>query len=171
MFRGGKYMNNYKQLVTTYKTVQYKSLSSVTVVGLILALIMVVTYQMIPAVVLVVVSFGTAYFKRYLYVEYEYEFNKQEISIHKIIGKVKRKKCINFNVKDIEILAVQNSKHLNSINNLPKKKMKLYPSTSRELIYSAVLKHNEERIQVRFVPDNKFIDLCYKHNPNCVRKN
>ncbi|WPC42132.1 hypothetical protein [Clostridium sp. JS66] len=165
-------MNNYyKQLVTTYKTVQYKSLSSVTFVGLILALIMVVTYQMIPAVVLVVVSFGTAYFKRYLYVEYEYEFNKEEINIHKIIGRVKRKKCISFNVKDIEILAAQNSKSLKAINNLPKKKMKLYPSTSRELIYSAILKYNEERIQVRFVPDNKFIDLCYKHNPNSVKKN
>ncbi|WP_243186803.1 hypothetical protein [Clostridium muellerianum] len=164
-------MNSYyKQLVTTYKTVQYKSLSSVTVVGFILALIMVVTYQMIPAVVLAAAAIGAGYFKRYLYVEYEYEFNKDEISICKIIGKVSRKKCIEFNIKDMEILATESSKHLKAINNLPKKKLKFYPVTSKAEIYSAVVKYNGERVQLKFVPDNQFIELCYKHNSKCVKK-
>jgi hypothetical protein len=169
--RGQSEMSSYyKQLVTTYKTVQYKSIASVTFLSCILALIMIVTYQMVPAVVLILAAVGAAYFKRYLYVEYEYEFDKGEINIYKIVGKLKKQKRITFNIKDVEILAVENSKHLKAINNLPKKKVKFYPVTSKGEFYSAVLRYNEERFQLKFVPDSKFIELCYKYNPKAYSK-
>lgn len=161
----------YKQLVTTYKTVQYKALAAVTLMSCILALIMIVTYQIVPAVVLIVTAVGAAYFKRYLYVEYEYEFDKGEINIYKIVGKIKKQKRITFNIKDVEILAVEDSKQLKAINNLPKKKVKFYPVTSKEQFYSIVLRHNGERFQLTFVPDGEFIELCYKYNPKAYSKN
>jgi hypothetical protein len=162
--------NKYNQLVTTYKTVQYRSINFIVVMGIILAIWMLLFGQVVPAVILIIAAAASFYFKRYLYVEYEYKFDSGNVEIYKIIGKSMRKKLIEFNIKDIEILSPESSKSLKALANIPHKKKNLYPVTSKEKIYAAILKLNDERIKLRFVPDEKFVELCFRYNRNVVKK-
>lgn len=162
--------NYYEQLVTTYKTVKYRSLRFTSYIGVILAILMILIKQIIAGSTLLVISLAIFYLKKYLYVEYEYKFNKGEVIIEKIIAEKSRKEVANFNIKNVELLTKENSKYLKGLADVPKKKIKLYPVTTKKPIYTAVVDQKEKRIQLKFVPDEKFVNLCYKYNPNCVIK-
>ncbi|MCT8975854.1 hypothetical protein N4T77_04510 [Clostridium sp. CX1] len=161
----------YEQLLTTYKTVKYRSLRFTSCLGAILGILMILVKQIVAGGFLLILSILIFYLKRYLYIEYEYKFNKGELVIEKIVARKDRKKVVYFNLKNVEILAKENSKYLKGLADTPKKKIKLYPVTCKETVYTAIVKDKEQRVQVKFVPDDTLINLCYKYNPNVVKKN
>lgn len=162
--------NFYEQLVTTYETIQYKAVGGLTFISGVLAILMMFFGQIVPCIFLIIIAAAAFYFKRYLYVEYEYEFTNGDIDIDKIIEKNKRKRVASFNIKELEILAPDNSGYIKELANLPKKEIRLYPETSKAVVYTAVLKYNGEMVRMKFVPDEEFINLCYRYNPRNVKK-
>lgn len=162
--------NGYTQLVNTYKTVQYRSINFLVVMSGLLAVWMLMFAQVIAAAILIIAAVSAFYFKRYLYVEYEYKFDGGNIEIDKIVAKSMRRKLINFNINNVEILSPESSRSLKALANIPHKKKNFYPVTSKAEIYVAILKFNDKRIRLRFVPDEKFVGLCFKFNRNIVKK-
>lgn len=162
--------NFYEQLVTTYKTMNYKFISFIMYFFIILGLFMFFTLNLIPGIVLLIVSGGLYFYRRNLYVEYEYDFTNGEIDIDKILEMKKRTRVLTFSVKNVELLAPENSDEVKDFSGKPTKVMKCYPSTTKETIYVAFITGGAERVQLKFVPDKELLDHCFKYNPRAVKR-
>lgn len=163
--------NFYEQLVITHKTVQYKIMNFLTYLAGILALLMMTTFNFIPAIMVLAVAVGAYFFKKKLYVEYEYDFTNGEIDVDKIVEMKKRTRVLTFNIKDVELLAPENSNYVNDFANKPSKVLQCYPNTSEAQVYVAMITGGNERMQLRFVPNEELLAHCYKYNPRAVKKN
>lgn len=163
--------NFYEQLVTTRETPKY----ILARLGMIISAIVAGFYLMIIKWILVLV-FGTiaiaSYFiKKMSYKEYEYIFVNGDIDVDVIYDQNKRKRVFSFNAKDMELLAPADSDEIKSLSGSPRKVLKFYPSTSKERIYLAVIRKGGNRFKLLFVPNEKFIGLCFKYNPKAVKRN
>lgn len=160
--------NFYEQLAATYKTTNYKLMNA----GLyVFGAIAILTVFLIPVfIVSLAIAVGCFFGKKKLYVEYEYVFTNGEIDIDKILEMKKRSRVLTFNVKDIELLAPEDSYYIKDFSNKPSKVISVYPKTSNEKVFVAMITGGTERVQLRFVPDEEFINLCYKYNPRAVKK-
>jgi hypothetical protein len=160
--------NFYEQLITTYKTNAYKLLNaSLYIFGLLAVL----TLSALPIFAVCLVLAAAAFFgKKKLYVEYEYVFTNGEIDVDKIVEMKKRSRALTFNIKSVELLAPENSQHIKDFANKPSKVVTLFPNTTDKDVYVAMVTGGNERLQLRFVPDEEFINLCYKYNPRAVKK-
>lgn len=129
------------EILIKRKTNQVKSiityvLAIIAVICLFFGLIGYLTL-MLAGIVLAV----TAYFLRLnSYVEFEYLYLSNELSIDRILAKSKRKRMAEFNLQRMEVLAPVNSHHLDSYRN---KRCKAYDFASGQedsrpyvLIYS-----------------------------------
>jgi hypothetical protein len=166
---GGSLVDSfYEQLITTYKTTAYKAVNASFYIFGVLALI---TLGSLPIFIACAVLAAAAFFgKKKLYVEYEYVITNGEIDIDKIVEMKKRSRALNFNIKNVEVLALEDSNHIKDFANKPSKVLELYPKTTDRKIYVAMVTGGKERLQVRFVPDEEFLDMCYKYNPRAVKK-
>lgn len=162
--------NFYEQLVTTFKTTKYKIASSGVYVFLVLGFLAMILGIVIPSLLLLALSGGLFILKKKLYVEYEYEFTNGDIDIDKILEMKKRTRVISFNIKEVELIAPENSSYVKDFSNKPEKVLNFYPSTSNTQIYVAMVTGGNERVQIRFVPDEKFLNLCYKYNPRAIKR-
>lgn len=162
--------NFYEQLVTTYKTGKYKAANAMIVILGVVALFALFTALIIPCLLCVAAAVAVFFLKKNFYVEYEYDFTNGEIDIDKIVDLKKRSRVLTFEVKDIELLALENSDYVKDFSNKPERVLNLYPETSESKIYVAMVTGGAERVQVKFVPDEEFINLCYKYNPRAVKK-
>ncbi|MCM8711090.1 DUF6106 family protein [Clostridium sp. SYSU_GA19001] len=161
--------NFYEQLVTTYKTGAYKSANAAFYVFGVLALVTLSVNLLLFAVFLIL-AIGAFFLKKSLYVEYEYVFTNGEIDIDKIVEMNKRKRVFTFDIKSVELLALEESQYVKDFANKPSKILTLYPKTSDKKVYVAMITGGTERVQLRFVPDEEFVNLCYKYNPRAVKK-
>ena len=122
--------NFYEQLVTTSKTTSYKIVSRATYVlgflGLLLA-----SVNMIFAILLIALAITCYFYKSKLYVEYEYQFTNGEIDIEKILEMKKRKKVTTFNIKEVGLLALNDSDVAQDYSNKPTSIIKCYPTTAK----------------------------------------
>ncbi|MCM0646829.1 hypothetical protein NBE98_00395 [Clostridium swellfunianum] len=160
--------NFYEQLITTYKTSAYKIVNAGFYVFGFLALI---TLGALPIAIVCAILAGAAFFgKKKLYVEYEYVFTNGEIDVDKIVEMKKRSRAVAFNIKNVEVIALEDSDSIKSYSNKPSKVLNLYPKTNDKKVYSAMVTGGNERLQVNFVPDEEFLNLCYKYNPRAVKK-
>jgi hypothetical protein len=166
---GGSLLDSfYEQLITTYKTTTYKIVNASFYIFGFLALI---TLGSLPLFIACAVLAAAAFFgKKKLYIEYEYLITNGEIDVDKIVEMKKRSRVANFNIKNVEILALEDSNNIKDFANKPSKVLDLYPKTTDRKIYVAMVTGGNERFQVRFVPDEEFIDHCYKYNPRAVKK-
>ncbi|OPJ60107.1 DUF6106 family protein [Clostridium oryzae] len=162
--------NFYEQLVRTKKTGLYQFVNGATYVVGVFGLLMFGAAQLIPAVLFVAIAVGLFFLKRNFYVEYEYDFTNGEIDFDKIVEMRSRKRVLTIDVKHIELLAPSDSDAVKDFSGKPEKVLKLYPSTSEAKQYTAIVTGGTERTQIIFVPDEKFIELCYKYNPRAVKK-
>lgn len=161
--------NFYEQLMTTYKTVPYKMASFFMYVGAILGVAM-IYLNFVTALLLLAISGGLFFLSRSLYIEYEYDFTNGDIDIDKIIHMSKRKRTVSFNVKDIEVLAPINSDSIKDFSGKPDKLISCYPATYEGNIYIAMVTGGADRFQLKFAPDEEFLNLCYKYNPRAIKK-
>ncbi len=160
--------NFYEQLITTYKTTTYKIVNASFYIFGFLALI---TLSALPIFGACVVLSAVAFFgKKKLYIEYEYVFTNGEIDVDKIVEMKKRSRALSFNIKNVELLAPEDSSSIKDFANKPDKVLDLYPKTTDKKMYVAMVTGGNERVQIRFVPDEEFLNLCYKYNPRAVKK-
>ncbi|WP_139905050.1 DUF6106 family protein [Clostridium thermarum] len=161
----------YEQLVTTQKTAAYSFANGATYVFGVLGFLFVGGGMNLPlAVIAIGTAVGLFFLKKKLYREYEYDFTNGDIDIDVIYEMKSRKRLVSFSAKEIELLAPLDSDPVKDFSNKPEKVLKLYPSTSKERVYAAMVTGGTNRMQIHFVPNEKFIDLCYRYNPKAVKK-
>ncbi len=160
--------NFYEQLVTSEKSIIY---SLVNILTYIFGALAILSFRyIIVAVILAVLAGVCFYFKRFLFVEYEYDFTNGEIDVDAIYEKQRRKRLLTFDARDIELLAEENSNYVKDFSNKPQKEMNLYPKGSSAGIYTAMITGGAERLQLKFAPNERFLDLVFKYNPRAVKK-
>ncbi len=159
----------HEQLVTTSKTSIYKTVNGAMYLFGILGLASFSTNLILGAIFLVV-SIVCFFYKQKLFVEYEYQFTNGEIDIEKIIEMKKRSKVVTFNIKEVGLIAPEGSDAVKDFYNKPSTIVKCYTTSSKEKVYIAMVTEGNNKIQLKFVPDEKFLDLCYKINPRVVKK-
>jgi hypothetical protein len=162
--------NFYEQLVTTQKTTKYKVANGAAYVFGVLAFLALGGASFVMGIIFLGMAVGLFFLKRNLYVEYEYGFTNGEIDIDKISEMTRRKRIFSFSVRDLELLAPEESYHVKDFSNKPEKIYSFFPGTSTEKVYVAMVTGGTDRAQVRFVPNNELIELCYKYNPRAVKK-
>lgn len=159
----------YEQLVTTNKTSFYKTVNVATVIFGCIG-IACFNINIILAIVLLGVAIAGFFYKQQLFVEYEYQFTEGEINIVKIIDMKKRSRITTFNIKEVGLLAPEESDAVEDYGNKPKNISRCYPVTSKARVYVAMVMEGNNKMQLRFVPDEKFLENCYKYNPRAVKK-
>ncbi|MGH4139183.1 DUF6106 family protein [Clostridium sp.] len=161
--------NVYEQLVTTYKTAAYKTINATTFIFAIMGLLA-FSINFIFAIVLLCLAVGSFFFKKKLFIEYEYQFVQGEIKIDKIIELKKRIKIVTFNIREVGLLAPEGSDFVKDYSNKPNSIVKCYPNTSKEKVFVAMIMEGNNKMQLMFVPDEIFLEKCYKLNPRVVKK-
>jgi hypothetical protein len=159
----------YEQLMVGKKTTVYNLANfGVYILGILGFLF--ISVNPIIGLILVIVASGSFFYKKNLYVEYEYDFTNGEIDIDRILEMKKRKRIITFSIKDVELLAEENSTIVKDFANKPKDVVTFLPSGYDGKVFVAMLTNGTERKMIRFAPNDKFLDLCFKLNPRAVKK-
>lgn len=161
--------NFYEQLIAAKASVAYKISNAAFYVLLVLAGLSLAT-NLILAALYVLLAVGIFFFKKNLYIEYEYIFTNGEIDIDKIIEMKKRKRVFSFSVKSVELLAPEDSYYVKDFANKPSKVISVYPKDNKEKVFVAMITGGSERVQLRFVPSEEMLNMCYKYNPRAVKK-
>lgn len=159
----------YEQLITTSKTSLYKTINAATFVFSFIGIVC-FSINIILSILLFGLAVASFFYKQRLFVEYEYQFTNGEIDIEKIIEMKKRSKITTFHIKEVALLAPEESDAVADYGNKPKNILNCYPATSKAKVYVAMVTEGNDKIQLRFVPDDKFLELCYKYNPRAVKK-
>jgi hypothetical protein len=160
--------NFHEQLVSTEKSLTYKLANYGFYILIFLA---VVSMSFIALFGLYLVLAAAVFFiKKQLYVEYEYAFTNGEMDIDKIVEAKKRSRVLNFDIKNAELLAPEDSQYVKDFANKPGRVLKLYPKNADRKVYVAMITRGNERLQLRFTPDEEILNLCYKYNPRAVKK-
>ena len=106
--------------------------------------------------------------KQKKYVEYEYIFTSGDVDIDRIMEAKKRKRVISFSTNDLYMLAPEGSYYL---DRAPEgKKIIAYPKNSSEKKYIAIVNQNSVVSHIYFIPDEEFLDVCFRSNPRNVKK-
>ncbi|MDP4144439.1 MAG: DUF6106 family protein [Bacillota bacterium] len=162
--------NFYEQFVQTVESKVYKA----TKIGIVIAVLMALFYLFImrfifalfPAILAVLLFI----LKKRLYIEYEYEFTNGEIDIDRILDKKKRTRAFSFNIRDVQLMGPLDSDEIKNYKEEIVKELDLYPSGTDKKVYTAMLTNGAVKVRVNFVPDEEFVDLCFKRNPRAVKK-
>lgn len=162
--------NFYEQLVSTYKTSAYKIANGAVYVFGGLAILTLGSGRFLAFIIGALLATGLYFLKRDLYVEYEYVFTNGEIDIDKITEMSKRKRVMQFNIKEAELIALEDSYHVKDFANKPEKVVTYYPKTCDKKVYVAMITGGTERVQLRFAPDEQFLELCFRYNPRALKK-
>ncbi len=105
------------------------------------------------------------YFISMLDIEYEYIMTNDIIEIDCIYAKRKRKKVIEFNVKDIiAMVKVTENKEQHTFNTA-KKTIDFTSNTNKDNGYKAIIKQ-EENIMIKFEPNEKILEAIRRYNRN-----
>ncbi|GAA0182760.1 hypothetical protein SH2C18_50820 [Clostridium sediminicola] len=159
----------YEQLLVTKKTTLYKVANVMMYVFAVFGVI-IFSANVIIGILLIGLAGAIFFLKKKLYVEYEYDFTNGEIDIDQILEMKKRVRVLTFKIKDVELLANETSFYAKDFSNKPSKVMTFLPSSYEGKIYVAMLTGGNERVMIRFAPNEKFLNLCFKLNPRAVKK-
>jgi hypothetical protein len=160
--------NFYEQLAATNKTSAYKLLN---VCVYFFGALAVFTMGAIPIFILSLLIAGGCFFgKKKLFVEYEYAFTNGGVDIDKIVEMKKRKRVMNFQIKEVELLAPEDSYYVKDFSYTPSEIVNCYPKTTDKEIYVAMITGGNKKVKLRFTPDEEFLNLCFKYNPRAIKK-
>lgn len=163
--------NFHEQLIKTSKTSKYTAANTGFYVCAVLALALISMVQLVPFVIFAAAAAGLFFLKKKLYIEYEYYFTNGEIDIDTIMEMKTRKRILSFNAKDIEIMAPEKSNYILDYSGKPQKEIVLCPNETTEQVYVAIISNGGEKKLLKMIPDEEFIELCYKYNPRAVKRN
>lgn len=165
-------MDNFKeQLVTTTNKTAYNASKIFMGIFGVLAFFFFVTANLIFGLFFAVGCGLLFYFKRLLYLEYEYSITNGEVDVDKIMEMKSRKRIITFNMKDAELVAPVDSDVYKDFGNKPSEIIKAVPTGNTDRVYAAIITGGAKRAQLLFVPNEDIINLCFLYNPKAVKKN
>lgn len=104
-------------LVARKKSGGMGALKVVLIVVIVICLILGLLGIPLCLLIALIAGAGTYFVSMYASIEFEYLYLDKEISVDKILNKIKRKKVEKFEVDRIEILAPVNSWHLDNFKN------------------------------------------------------
>lgn len=162
--------NFYEQLVIRQKAGKYKVVNIFTYFLGALAFLMVSTSLLAVSVAFLLAAVALFFIKGKFYDEYEYDITNDEIDVDIIYEKKKRKRLLTFSAKDIELLAQESSSYVKEFSGKPEKVMVAYPNDSEAVVYVAMITGGANRLQLKFVPNEEFIQHVYKYNPRAVKR-
>lgn len=136
-----------------------------------LAVFNLVTLNILLELILIGLAVLMFFVKKRFYIEYEYVFTNGDIDIDKIIEMKKRKRAYEFNIKDVELLVPVESDEYKDHTKSPDTKVENFVVKGCEKkVYAAFLKKSAIENEIRFTPDEKFIELCFMKNPRAVKR-
>ena len=170
--KGGKYKMDafYEQLVTSEKTSAYSVCNTLTYLLGGLGVLSLGMMNFIVAIPLIAIAAGLYFYKGNLFVEYQYDFTNGEIDVDKILEMKKRKRVVSFDIKKVELIAPENSDYVKSYSKSVVNTIDAVNSKSTDKVYNAYIMRDNQITKLRFVPNEKFLDFCYKYNPRAVKK-
>lgn len=166
----------YEQLTHAYRSPLHAIFSALVYICAALGLMTIFSFgAFIDIKVWIVISvffIGTAvlcyFLKQKNYVEYEYIFTSGDVDIDMVIEARKRKRFVSFNINDVYMLAPEGSYNLDGA---PEgKKIIAYPKNTSEKKYIAVVNKDGAVNHIYFIPDEEFLEACFKSNPRNVKK-
>jgi len=160
----------YEQLVTAEKNPAYSTCNTLTYVFAGLAVVALGMRIMIAAIPLIAIAAALYFYKGNLFVEYQYDFTNGEIDIDKILEMKKRKRVISFDIKKVDLLAPENSDYVKSYSRKAVKTINTVKANSTDKVYNAYILEDNQVIKLRFIPNEEFLNLCYKYNPRAVKR-
>ena len=163
----------YEQLITTKKSMIYMITRIFFFVFIAIAIIFITSFNLLGFImggIFACLAVAFFFLKQKLYVEFEYVITNGSVDIDRIVEANKRKRLIEFNIKDVELLGREDSDEVKSFQNKPDKKLDCITSGNNDKIYAAYLTLGAERCIIRFTPDQKFLDICFKYNPRGVKR-
>lgn len=163
--------NYYEQLVRSKETPKYIVARLGMIIFAVAAGFNLMVTKWLFALIFGIIALISFFIKKMSFVEYEYIFTNGDIDVDIIYDQNKRKRVFNFAVKDIELLALANSDEVKNFSGNPGKVLKCYPSTSKEKVYAAMINKAGKRFRLIFVPNEKFVGMCFKYNPKAVKRN
>jgi hypothetical protein len=165
-------MDQFKeQLVLLEHSSKYKIAKVFMIIFVVSGLFLILANVIVMGIVLLGVAGFIFYFKKYLYAEYEYSLTNGQIDIDVIYEAKSRKKVLNFNMKDAELLAPIHSDFYKDFTNKPKNIVSTMPDGNSDKIYAAIIVSGGVRMVLKFVPNKDFVDACFLYNPKAVKKN
>ena len=165
-------MDNFKdQLVRVESNGLYKVAKVLMYVFAVLALLSLSFFRLTLVAIFGILSGLLFFFKKELYVEYEYSLTNGEIDIDKIMEMRSRKRIISFHMKEVELLAPVDSNEYKGFSSKPESIIKAFPKEDKSRQYAAIVTGGGKRLQVLFVPNKELLDLCFLYNPKAVKKN
>lgn len=168
--------NFYEQFVKAEKTTIYKVVKFVMKVSIVLAFVYFIftpilgMFGIILSILCVIIYIGLKFLKRKVYVDYEYDFTNGEIDIVTIGDKVKRKLVLNFQISEVQLLAPKDSDEVRDFHNKPSKLIRAHAKDTNEKVYTAFIDSGANKVQLDFIPDKEFLDLCFHKNPRAVKR-
>lgn len=124
------------------------------------------------AISLVIIIWGIAsvFFKKFFYIEFEYAFTSGEIDIDQILNRKARRRLVSFHIKDVELMALENSEEYKNYSNKSLRIIHAFPKGTEGRVYAAVVNGGAEKYQFMFMPDEEFVNFCFKFNPRAVKR-
>lgn len=163
-----------EKLVKRKKTAKDTFIEIGSIIGAIIIAFIIV--PMIPFVssfrlfFIIAVPFFAYYIMRSRNIEYEYAFTNGELDVDKIIAESRRKKVINIDCKDFEIVARLNSdKYTNEYKNISNR-IEAVSTMSSPDIFFAPFEYKGEKTILFFEPSDKIIDAMWRYIPRKIFK-
>ena len=156
-----------EQLTQAYKSGMHRAYT--VLMFFLVAVFLATITNLFPVNLIFAVLAVLCYFaKQREYVEYEYTFTSGDVDIDRIVEARKRKRVISFDIKDIYMMAPVGSASLDGAPN--GKEIKAYPKDTRDTIFKVIIKKDGKVSEVCFIPNEEFINQCFRANPRCVKR-
>lgn len=166
----------YEQFIKAEKSVLYQVVSFIMKVSIVLAFVYFIFTSilgilgLILSLLCVIIYIGFKFLKRKIYIDYEYDFTNGEIDIITIGDKIKRKLVLNFQISEVQLLGPKDSDEIKDFSNKPTNVVRAHAKDTKEKVYTAFIDNGANKVQLDFIPNKEFLDLCFHKNPRAVKR-
>lgn len=158
----------YEQLTSAYRSKLYDMYGFLMIVMAVIFVLFI--FNSLFPVAIIAGGLGVLFFflRQKEYVEYEYVFTNGDVDIDIIMAAKKRKRLVSFDIKSVIAMAPVGSY---SLDGAPKgKKLIAYPKNNKEKVFITIVNKDNAVIEVHFTPNEEFVNLCFRTNPQNIKK-
>lgn len=158
----------YSEQIVKRKTPAYKQ--AVKIILIAFTALFFVLGMMVPIFLLPTLLFGllTYFFVSRLEIEYEYAFVSGELSIDKIYNKSRRKKCMDVDFDQTEIIAPLGAYQLDEYKNKQLKECDYTSGESEKEIFVMIVHKGSELVKILFEPNTRMLEDMRNCSPRKV---
>ncbi|MFA6939902.1 MAG: hypothetical protein WCQ54_02825 [Clostridiaceae bacterium] len=155
--------NFYEQLNKTEKSPIYSIMKLLSYTFFILAAIFLIIFNFLLFSVSLIFGLVLFFVKNKFLLEYEYAYINGKLDIDVIVEKIKRKKVISFNVRDIEAYGDESLTDMTKYKHMAKI-INAISTNDKNKVYGIYVIIENQKYYIRFTPDKKFYDLINRNN-------